>query len=284
MISKKGDPRDIRKPGLITHGAPHDPSVPILEITNLRLSFNGNLALDDISFTLDSGQHIAVVGPNGAGKSTLFKVIAGIISATSGQVKIAGGGPASHICIAYVPQRSLVDWRFPVNVADVVMMGRVSRLGLLRWPGSRDWDLVHQALQVVGLGDLVNRQIGELSGGQQQRMFIARALAQEAELMLMDEPFTGLDAPSQEAIFSILENLKQRRVTVLIAMHDLNLAAERFEKVMLLNHRLIGFGNPKQIFTPEQLRLAYGHHLHLVGAGETWLALEDTCCDEGEQA
>jgi len=134
------------------------------------------------------------------------------------------------------------------------------------------------------LGDLVNRQIGELSGGQQQRMFIARALAQEAELMLMDEPFTGLDAPSQEAIFSILENLKQRRVTVLIAMHDLNLAAERFEKVMLLNHRLIGFGNPKQIFTPEQLRLAYGHHLHLVGAGETWLALEDTCCDEGEQA
>jgi manganese/iron transport system ATP-binding protein len=265
-------------------GAPHIPSAPILEITGLSLRYNGSLALDDISFALNSGQHVAVVGPNGAGKSTLFKVIAGILPASSGQVKIAGGGPVSHICIAYVPQRSHVDWRFPVNVADVVMMGRVSRLGLLRWPRSRDWDLVHHALQLVGLDDLAGRQIGELSGGQQQRMFIARALAQEAELMLMDEPFTGLDAPSQEAIFSILETLKARRVTVLIAMHDLNLAAERFVDVMLLNHRLVGFGSPQQVFAPEQLRLAYGRHLHLVGEGDQWLALEDTCCDEGESA
>jgi len=279
--------KSLRKTSLIQRvsppGAPHNPAAPILEIANLSLRYNGSYALDNISFTLNSGQHIAVVGPNGAGKSTLFKVIAGILPATSGDVKIAGGGPAGHICIAYVPQRSHVDWRFPVNVADVVMMGRVSRMGLLRWPRPRDWELVHHALQEVGLDDLAGRQIGELSGGQQQRMFIARALAQEAELMLMDEPFTGLDAPSQEAIFSILETLKGRRVTVLIAMHDLNLAAERFEEVMLLNHRLVGFGKPEQVFAPPQLRLAYGDHLHLVGAGDEWLALGDTCCDEGEQ-
>lgn len=284
MNLNRGRSREIRKAGLIPHGAPHNPSAPILEVTNLSLRFNGNLALDDISFSLNNGQHVAVVGPNGAGKSTLFKVIAGILPATSGQVKIAGGGPTSHICIAYVPQRSHVDWRFPVNVADVVMMGRVSRLGLLRWPGSRDWELVHHALQVVELDDLASRQIGELSGGQQQRMFIARALAQEAELMLMDEPFTGLDAPSQEAIFSILETLKERRVTVLIAMHDLNLATERFGDVMLLNHGLLGFGSPDQVFTPQLLRLAYGRHLHLVGEADQWLALEDTCCNEGEES
>jgi ABC-type Mn2+/Zn2+ transport system ATPase subunit len=283
MIFKRGGPRNIRKTGLIVHGAPHIPSAPILEVTDLSLRYNGNFALDKITFKLSSGQHIAVVGPNGAGKSTLFKVIAGILPPSSGQVKIAGGGPASHICIAYLPQRSHVDWRFPVNVADVVMMGRVSRMGLLRWPRPRDWDLVHHALQVVGLNELADSQIGELSGGQQQRMFIARALAQEAELMLMDEPFTGLDAPSQEAIFSILESLKERRVTVLVAMHDLNLAAERFADAMLLNHRLIGFGNPERVFAPEQLRLAYGRHLHLVGVGDEWLALGDTCCDEGER-
>jgi manganese/iron transport system ATP-binding protein len=199
-------------------------------------------------------------------------------------VEVAGHEPGGHICIAYVPQRTQVDWNFPATVADVVMMGRVSRMGLLRWPRPRDWELVHHALQVVGIDELAGRQIGELSGGQQQRMFIARALAQEAELMLMDEPFTGLDAPSQEAIFSILEALKERRVTVLVAMHDLNLAAERFEEVLLLNHRLVGFGRPEQVFAPSQLRLAYGDHLHLVGAGDELLALGDTCCDEGEQA
>lgn len=276
--------KSLNQKSLFTRGASHQPEAPLLEVSHLALRYDGLRALDDITFVVNSGERIAVVGPNGAGKSTLFKVIAGILPATSGTVNISGGGPAGHICIAYLPQRSHVDWRFPVNVADVVMMGRISRLGLLRWPRPRDWELVHQALQVVGLDDLASRQIGELSGGQQQRMFIARALAQEAELMLMDEPFTGLDAPSQEAIFSIVETLAQRGVTLLVAMHDLNLAAEHFEKAMLLNRRIVALGPPEQAFLPEHLLAAYGGHLRLIGAGEggeTMVALGDTCCDEG---
>jgi manganese/iron transport system ATP-binding protein len=187
---------------------------------------------------------LAVVGPNGAGKSTLFKLIAGVLPSSSGQVTVYGSQPGGHICIAYVPQRSQVDWSFPVSVADVVMMGRVGKLGLFRRPGRKDWDYVHESLAVVGMGDLAGRQIGELSGGQQQRVFIARALAQEAELMLMDEPLTGLDVPSQQDIFEVLAALRARGVTVMIATHDLNLAAERFDRVMLLNRRLLGLGRP----------------------------------------
>ncbi|OGO69688.1 MAG: manganese ABC transporter ATP-binding protein [Chloroflexi bacterium RBG_19FT_COMBO_56_12] len=260
--------------------AVHQPGSPLLELCAVSLRYNGRVALEAVSFQVNNGQRVAVVGPNGAGKSTLFKVIAGLLPATSGEVKVSGAGPGGHICIAYVPQRSQVDWEFPVVVNDVVMMGRIGKLGLLRWPRARDWDYVHHALEVVGLSHLANRQIGELSGGEQQRMFIARALAQEAELMLMDEPLTGLDLPSQEGIFEILDGLGQQGVTVLIAMHDLKLATDRFEQVMLLNRRLIGYGKPTDIFTPERLVAAYGGHLHLVGAGDELLALSDTCCDE----
>jgi ABC-type Mn2+/Zn2+ transport system ATPase subunit len=196
-------------------------------------------------------------------------------------VKVYGHGPGGHICIAYVPQRSQVDWAFPVNVSDVVMMGRIGRLGPLRWPKSRDWDYVRQCLEVVGIADLGQRQIGELSGGQQQRVFIAQALAQEAELMLMDEPLTGLDVTSQEDIFAILDELHQRRVTVMVATHDLNLAAERFDRLMLLNHRLLGIGRPDEVFTQERLMQAYGGHMRLIQTDEGVMALNDTCCGKG---
>ena len=275
MIAKR-----LHKTGLIPQHAVHQPGSPLLELCAVSLRYNGRVALEAVSFQVNNGQRVAVVGPNGAGKSTLFKVIAGLLPATSGEVKVSGAGPGGHICIAYVPQRSQVDWEFPVVVNDVVMMGRIGKLGLLRWPRARDWDYVHHALEVVGLSHLANRQIGELSGGEQQRMFIARALAQEAELMLMDEPLTGLDLPSQEGIFEILDGLGQQGVTVLIAMHDLKLATDRFEQVMLINRRLIGYGKPTDIFTPERLVAAYGGHLHLVGAGDELLALSDTCCDE----
>jgi len=275
MIAKR-----LHKTGLIPQHAVHQPGSPLLELCAVSLRYNGRVALEAVSFQVNNGQRVAVVGPNGAGKSTLFKVIAGLLPATSGEVKVSGAGPGGHICIAYVPQRSQVDWEFPVVVNDVVMMGRIGKLGLLRWPRARDWDYVHHALEVVGLSHLANRQIGELSGGEQQRMFIARALAQEAELMLMDEPLTGLDLPSQEGIFEILDGLGQQGVTVLIAMHDLKLATDRFEQVMLLNRRLIGYGKPTDIFTPERLVAAYGGHLHLVSAGDELLALSDTCCDE----
>ena len=167
------------------------------------MRYDGRMAVEEISFHLHAGERVAVVGPNGAGKSTLFKLIAGVLPPTSGQVKVYGSGPRGHVCIAYIPQRSQVDWRFPVNVSDVVMMGRSAKLRPLTWPGKGDWQVVRQALATVDLGDLEKRQIGQLSGGQQQRMFIARALAQEAELMLMDEPLAGLDAPSQEGLLSI---------------------------------------------------------------------------------
>ena len=275
--------KGLQNSNILPRHASHQPGTPILELSGVNVHYNDRTALKDISFQLESGASLAVVGPNGAGKSTLFKVISGVLEPDSGDIRIYGGGPGRHICIAYVPQRAQVDWDFPVSVADVAMMGRVGKIGLLRWPRARDWEAVRLALQLVGLDELADRQIGELSGGQQQRMFIARALAQEAELILMDEPFTGLDLISQESIFQILEELGKRNVTVLVALHDLKLAAEHFDWAMLLNRRLLGFGKPDEIFIPETLLQAYGDHLRIVPAGDELLALSDTCCDEGEE-
>lgn len=274
--------KDIRKSTFPRQHIKHLEDTSILDISNLFVRFDSRLALDDVSFQLHHGERVAVVGPNGAGKSTLFKAIAGVLKPISGEIKVYGHGPGGHICIAYLSQRSQVDWSFPVTVSDVVMMGRIGKLGLLRWPKHRDWEIVRQALMDVGLEELANRQIGELSGGQQQRMFIARALAQEAELMLMDEPLTGLDIGSQESIFTFLDDLQGRGVTVMVAIHDLDLAARRFDRVMLLNQRMIGFGVPEQVFTPEQLMSAYGGHIHLVETDDQLLVVADTCCDEGE--
>ena len=166
--------------------------------------------------------------------------------------------PAGHLCIAYVPQRTQVDWRFPVTVEDVVMMGRVGQIGLLRRPGRGDWAATRAALARVGAAALAHKQIGALSGGQQQRVFLARALAQEAELVLLDEPLNGLDAPSQEAILGLLDDLRRDGVTVLLATHDLDLAAERFDRIMLLNRRIIAFESPTVALRAENLLRAYG--------------------------
>ncbi len=257
----------------------HDADAPILEASRVTVRYDGRSALDDVSFRLVSGERMAVVGPNGAGKSTLFRVIAGVLPPTSGKVMVAGHCPGGHICIAYVPQRSQVDWTFPVTVADVVMMGRTGKVGLLRRPKRKDWAFVRQCLAVVGMANLADRQIGELSGGQQQRMFIARALAQEAELMLMDEPLAGLDVPARENIFRIMDELRQRQVTVMVATHDLNLAAERFDRVMLLNGNLLGIGRPADVFTPERLDTAYGGNLCLVQTDDGVMVLSDTYCE-----
>jgi manganese/iron transport system ATP-binding protein len=251
---------------------------PILDVHKLGVRYNGHLALEDITFHLHAGERVAVVGPNGAGKSTLFKVIAGVLQPASGEVNIYGSMPRGHVCIAYIPQRSQVDWNFPVSVADVAMMGRIAKLGPLGWPKKRDWDLVNHALEIVKLTELSKRQISQLSGGQQQRMFIARALAQEAELMLMDEPLSGLDTPSQENILSLLDELQRQRVTVMVATHDLDQAAEHFDRIMLLNHRLIGFGPPEQVLQTEKLIQAYGGRLRSAN-GDNVLTVDD-CCDD----
>ncbi len=261
----------------------HNPDSPILEVDKLTVRYGEQSALDNISFHLHAGERVAVVGPNGAGKSTLFKVVAGVLPATSGEVKISGYGPHGHICIAYVPQRSQVDWRFPANVADVVMMGRIGQIGFFKWPSRSDWSAVHAALEVVDMNSLANRQIGELSGGQQQRTFLARALAQEAELVLMDEPLNGLDLPSQESILVLLEKLRQQKITVMVATHDLGQAASHFERVLLLNRRLIRFGSPLEVLTSENLLLAYRGHAQVIQNLDGTTTLADSCCNGEEE-
>ncbi|MCC7129046.1 MAG: manganese ABC transporter ATP-binding protein [Anaerolineae bacterium UTCFX2] len=260
----------------------HQENQPVLDVHKLSVRYNGRLALDNLTFHLHAGERIAVVGPNGAGKSTLFKVVAGVLTPSSGEVNIYGSGPRGHVCIGYVPQRSQVDWRFPVTVADVAMMGRVARLGWLRMPGRKDWELVHSALSMVGLDDLHDRQISQLSGGQQQRMFIARALAQEAALMLMDEPFAGLDLPSREEILDLLDKLKSQSVTVMVATHDLEEAARYFDRIMLLNQRMFGFGTADIVLQYDRLRAAYGERLRQVDEDAKEWTVADTCCGEGE--
>jgi manganese/iron transport system ATP-binding protein len=258
----------------------HKHEQPILDVQHISVRYNGRVALDDITFHLHESERIAVVGPNGAGKSTLFKVISGVLPPTAGEVNIFGSRPRGHICIAYIPQRSQVDWNFPVSVADVVMMGRSAKLGPLNWPHKRDWEHVHRALETVELSNLSSRQISQLSGGQQQRMFIARALAQEAELMLMDEPLTGLDTPSQESLLDLLDTLKDQKVTVMVATHDLDQAARHFDRILLLNRRIVAFGNPASALQTENLLSAYGGRLRSAN-GENVLSVDD-CCNDGE--
>jgi manganese/iron transport system ATP-binding protein len=261
----------------------HQKDQPILSVKKLCVRYDGRQALHEISFHLHPGERVAVLGPNGAGKSTLFKVISGVLPPTSGQVDVFGTGPRRHICIAYIPQRSQVDWRFPVSVADVVMMGRSAKLRPLSWPSKRDWAVVREALETVEMSDLSRRQIGQLSGGQQQRMFIARALAQEAELMLMDEPLSGLDTPSQEGLLLLLGRMQSKGVTVMVATHDLEQAARHFDRIMLLNTSLIGFGPASDVLRPEKLQRAYGRRLRLMDAESGLLALDDACCEGGEE-
>ena len=242
----------------------HDLEQPALKLEQISVHYDGLPALNKVSFRLKRGERIAVIGPNGAGKSTLFNVISGVLKPSSGRVTVYGSAPDQHACIAYIPQRSRVDWQFPANVADVVMMGRVGRIGLFRRPKKVDWDLVYQALELVEMAGLAKRQIGQLSGGQQQRVFIARALAQEADLLLMDEPMMGLDIQSQNTIFTLLDRLQASHVTVLVATHNLNLAAKHFDQLLLLQGRLVGFGPPATVFKPELLSQVYGGQLHLI--------------------
>jgi manganese/iron transport system ATP-binding protein len=258
----------------------HQTNQPILDVSHLTVRYNGHMALEDITFHLHEGERIAIVGPNGAGKSTLIKAIAGVLQPNSGEVNIYGSRPRKHVCIGYIPQRSQVDWNFPLSVADVVMMGRSAKLGPLNWPHQKDWDFVNHSLETVELSDLATRQIGQLSGGQQQRMFIARALAQEAELMVMDEPLTGLDVPSQEGLLNVLDRLKREKVTVMVATHNLDQAASHFDRILLLNHRLVAFGDPSEVLHTDNLLQAYGGRLKPVD-GQTILNMDDGC-DEGE--
>ncbi len=241
---------------------------------------SGPAVLDDVSFEIRHGERVAVVGPNGAGKSTLFKVIVGLLPHRTGDVRVHGHSHRAGDCpsIGYVPQRESVDWRFPVSVLDVVLMGRVREVGWLRWPGRRDRDAALEALEQVGLTRLARQPIADLSGGQQQRVFMARALAQRADVLLLDEPFSGVDVEAQAAIFDILDHLRGQHVTVLISTHDLQTATTRFDRLLLLNRRLLADGPAATVLTTERLAAAYGGRVTFWQDGQPVLATTDDCC------
>jgi len=261
--------------------AVHIAEAPAVSLSHVTVLFNDLPVLTDVSFELETGLQLSVVGPNGAGKSTLVRVIAGLLPPSQGTVRIHGYGPWRHICIAYVPQKTQIDWRFPVTVTDVVMMGRLRRTGPFHRPRASDRAIVQEALTAVDLLALAGRQIAELSGGQQQRMFIARALAQQAELILLDEPFTGLDTPSKAEVLALIGMLRDRGVTVVVALHDLAVAAEAFDRVLLLNGRTIGFGLPDAVFTEENVQAAYRGCLHIIPGENGPVLVHDSACTGG---
>lgn len=223
------------------------------------------LAIADVSFSLQQGERAALIGPNGAGKSTLLKTLVGLIPHEGGCISLHGHDcSTSHTLLGYVPQQESIDWSFPVTVQDVVMMGRTRKIGWLRWAGRKDQDIVAQALERVGMGHFRSRQIGQLSGGQKRRVFIARALAQETDVLLLDEPFNGVDVTAQDEIMETLNKLRDEGITVLLATHDLGLASSQFDKLLILNQRLIACGAPGEVFTPENLHEAYGGRMSVI--------------------
>jgi ABC-type Mn2+/Zn2+ transport system ATPase subunit len=238
-----------------------------VEVRGLSAGYNGTQALDTVSFTLPERTLTGLAGPNGSGKTTLLRALLGLLRPWRGEVALFGR-PAGAVRsrVAYAPQIDQVDWEFPATVGDVVMMGRYGRLGLLRRPGAADRAAVARALEQTRLVDLAQRQVGELSGGQQRRMLIARALAQEADLLLLDEPMAGLDAPSQHELLTLFEELRNAGKTLLVATHDLSCVAACFDLALLLNRRLVAFGPPNELFTPEILSEAYAEHLLLLPA------------------
>lgn len=239
---------------------------------------NGNQAIIDASFTLQGGAICALVGPNGGGKSTLFKSLMGLIKPKSGSITFNGASIKQTLkqnVIAYVPQTEEVDWDFPILVRDVVMMGRYSTMNFLRIAKSKDHEMVDKALDLVGMSDFKSRQIGELSGGQKKRVFLARALAQEGKVLMLDEPFTGVDVKTENAIIELLQNLKAEGHLILISTHNLGSVPEFCDKVVLFNRTVIGFGEIADVFTQENLRSTFGGVLRHIKLGSTNLHDDD---------
>ncbi|MEF3303624.1 metal ABC transporter ATP-binding protein [Paenibacillus sp. GYB003] len=233
-----------------------------LSVRELTVAYQRKPVLSDVTFEVPEGKLIGIVGPNGAGKSTLIKASLGLIPKVRGEVLIYGKPYAQQRkLIGYVPQRESVDWDFPTSALDVVTMGRYGHLGWFRRPGANEKRIAMECLDKVGMADYAGRQISQLSGGQQQRVFLARALAQDARLYFMDEPFVGVDAATEKAIVTLLNELKKQGKTVLVVHHDLSTVKEYFDWVILLNERLIDAGPTESVFTAAGLQLAYGGRL-----------------------
>lgn len=236
-----------------------------LEVERLTVAYQKKPVLNSVSFKIPSGKLIGVLGPNGAGKSTLLKAMLGLIPVVDGDVKIFGGAyHEQRKRVGYVPQRESVDWDFPTHALDVVMMGRYGHLGWFRRPGATERNLALECLTKVGMSELAGRQISQLSGGQQQRVFLARALAQTADLYFMDEPFAGVDATTEKAIVALLQELKEQGKTVLVVHHDLATVEQYFDHVLLLNGGLVAEGPTQEVFTPDNLQKTYGGRIAIL--------------------
>ncbi len=246
----------------------------LLEIRGLNVAYRANVALRDVNLKLRAGQLVGIIGPNGAGKSTLLKSILGMTNAT-GQILIEGQPlKQARQRLAYVPQKEEVRWDFPVTVGDVVMMGRYKRIGWVWGPGKADHQAVEEALEQVEMLPLKGRQISQLSGGQQQRVFMARALAQQGDIILLDEPLTGVDVTSQEVILNLLHRLVADGKLILMATHDLNAASQECDMVVCINRRLVAMGQPSEVFTPEVLTATYGGRAITLNGNSSTFILE----------
>ena len=236
-------------------------SAPVVEATGVAVSYGDNVALDGVDLTLDGGLVHGLIGMNGSGKSTLFKTLMGLVRADQGRIELFGGSPDKARRagrVAYVPQSEDVDWAFPVSVRDVATMGRYGRMGSTRRASDEDRGAVEDALARVELTDLADRQIGRLSGGQRKRAFLARALAQGAELLLLDEPFAGVDKRSEATITGLLGELAGEGLTIMVSTHDLVSVPALCASVALINRRVVAQGPPQQVLVPELLAEAFG--------------------------
>lgn len=240
-------------------------SKPLIEIQNCTVSYHRKPAIRSINLRLHDSGIIGIIGPNGAGKSTLLKAILGLVPIEHGSVKVFGE-PVDKVRqqISYVPQKEIIDWDFPVTVYDVVMMGRYAHLGVIERPGAKDREIVDAAIDKVSMHEYKNQQIGNLSGGQQQRVFLARALAQESDILLLDEPFVGVDAATEHAIIDLMHTLNDEGKMVIVVNHDLGKVQEYFQYLIMINQWLIAYGPTREVFTPELLSRTYGGRLTIL--------------------
>ncbi|HUG90858.1 MAG TPA: metal ABC transporter ATP-binding protein [Planctomycetaceae bacterium] len=252
------------------------PPSPVLDVHDVTVAYHRKPVLWDVDIVISEPRIVGIVGPNGAGKSTLIKAILGLVPMASGRVRIFGQPFAKQRrLVGYVPQRESVDWDFPVSAFDAVLMGTYGELGWLRRPRRRQRDWAMHCLERVGIAELAQRQIGQLSGGQQQRVFLARALAQRAQVYFMDEPMAGVDAATERVIFELLRELHGEGKTLVVVHHDLRTVPRYFDDVVLLNMRVVASGPIATTFTPENLHKTYGGRLSILEtAGEAVQARE----------
>ncbi len=251
---------------MITNPTTHNDRIsPALAVHDLWAGYDGKPVLEAVNFGIDRGDMVGIIGPNGSGKSTLIKTVLGLIKPLRGDVSILGteGSPERHL-VGYTPQSELVDWDFPVTVADVALMGRYSRRGLFRRTTKEDREAADASLELVKMFDLRDRLIGELSGGQRRRVLLARAMAHNPELLLLDEPMAGLDATTQHQLLDLLDELRSKGATVVLSTHDLSCVSSRCDKAACLNRRLIAFGKPSDVLNEQVLGDTFGTHLLMV--------------------